>query len=324
MKFFSLLLLVAATVATHAKEAPALELEQIIPLPDVAGRIDHLTLDSAGSRLFVAALGNNTVEVIDLKTGKRTHTIRGLDEPQGIFYAADLGRLYVANGGDGALRIFEGANLEPAGVVPLSGDADNVRYDARTKQIVVGYGKGALAFVDTAKNEIVGTAPLSGHPESFQVERDGPRIFVNVPGSRHVAVVDRVSRKTTATWPTGALVANYPMALDEANHRLFAASRIPSRLLVFDVLAGRESAKLELHGDCDDLFWDAERKRLYASCGEGCLDIFFAPDADHVEKAESVATAPGARTCGFDGKRIYLAVPRRGKQDAEVRVFTAR
>src|SRR5262249_43315333 len=153
MRLLRALFLIFTSLALRAEESSTFKLVQTVPLPDVSGRIDHLSIDANGGRLFVAALGNNTVEVIDLKAGKRTHTIRGLDEPQGIFYIAESRRLYVANGGDGALRIFDGTNFEPAGAVSFSGDADNVRYDAHAKQILVGYGKGALGFVDTVKNE---------------------------------------------------------------------------------------------------------------------------------------------------------------------------
>lgn len=321
MKFFALLLFLVAPFALHAEDAPALKLVQTIPLPDVSGRIDHLALDSNGGRLFVAALGNNTVEVVDLKAGKRVHTIHDLSEPQGICYVPELGRLYVANGGNGALRVFGGASFDLVATIQFSDDADNVRYDSRAKQILVGYGKGALGVVDTANNQIIGDAPLTAHPESFQVERDGPRIFVNVPGAHHVAVVDRTTRKVTSTWPTGSLVGSYPMSLDETHHRLFVACRIPSRLLVFDILAHGETAKLALHGDCDDLFFDAARNRIYASCGEGFIDIFTADENDHVTPKESIATAAGARTCFFENGKIYLAVPRRGKQSAEIRVY---
>src|SRR6185437_7681170 len=73
-----------------------------IPLPDVQGRIDHMSIDVKNQRFFMAALGNDTIEVIDLKAGKRIHTITGLHEPQGVLYLPDVNRLYVANGEDGS------------------------------------------------------------------------------------------------------------------------------------------------------------------------------------------------------------------------------
>lgn len=316
-----LALLGAFASALLASRGETLTLVRTIPLSRVEGRIDHFALDAAGARLFVAALGNNTVEVVDLKAGKVVRAITGLAEPQGIFFVPGLNRLYVANGGDGALRVFDGTTLAAIATVKFSGDADNVRYDAAAQRIYIGYGDGALGVVDAAKNIVVADIPLSAHPESFQLEKDGARIFVNVPRARHVAVVDRVQRKIVATWSTGAVTANFPMALDEPHHRLFIACRTPARLLVLDTASGREVATLAMRGDCDDLFFDAPRRQLYAACGEGFIEIFTQTDADHYALRESVPTVPKARTCFFDGQQIYLAVPKAVPRDAEVRVY---
>jgi YVTN family beta-propeller protein len=311
----------ALACAVFAARGEMLTLTRTIPLPRVEGRIDHFALDVAGGRLFVAALGNNTVEVIDLKAGQVMHTIAGLAEPQGIFYVPGLNRLFVANGGDGALRVFDGTTFAVIATVKFSGDADNVRYDAATQRLYVGYGGGALGVVDTVKNSIAADIPLGAHPESFQLEKDGGRIFVNVPGARQISVVDHEQQKVVATWPTDSAAANFPMALDEPHHRLFVVCRTPARLLMFDTGSGRELASLGLHGDCDDLYVDAPRHQLYASCGEGFIDIFTQTNADPYALKESVPTVAKARTCFFDGRQIYLAVPKAGARDAEVRIY---
>ncbi len=305
-------------VALHAE---ALTLVRTIPLPGIEGRIDHMSLDPTGARLFVAALGNNTVEIVDLKAGKVTRSISGLSEPQGILYLPEFNRLYVANGGDGALRIFDGTTFAPVAMIKFEDDADNVRYDAAAKKVYVGYGSGALGIVDAEKNSVVGTIPLTGHPESFQIEKNGARIFVNVPGSHHVAVADRTQKKATGTWSLGLVAANFPLALDEVNHRAFVACRIPARLMVFDTSSGHEIAKLHLHGDCDDVFYDTNRHQIYASCGEGFVDVFSQADADHYTLKGSVKTVGKARTSFFDGDRLYLAVPRQGGEDAQIQIY---
>ena len=312
------LVCLGGVVTLHAQ---ALKLTRTIPLPGVEGRIDHMSLDASGARLFVAALGNNTVEVVDLKAGKVTRSIGGLSEPQGILYLPEFNRLYIANGGDGALRIFDGTTLALIATVKFEDDADNVRYDAAEKKIYVGYGSGALGIVDAEKNSVVGTIPLTAHPESFQIERNGPRIFINLPRSHDVAVADRAQKKATGTWSLGLVAGNFPLALDEVNHRAFVACRTPARLLVFDLNSGREIAKLDLHGDCDDVFYDATRHQIYASCGEGFIDLFFQTDADHYALKDSVKTVGKARTCFFDGDRLYLAVPRQGGDDARIQIY---
>jgi hypothetical protein len=319
MRFSSWLFAVLGVAAPLC--GATLTLERTIPLPGVTGRIDHLSVDAAGQRLFVAALGNNTIEVLDLAKGKLAATIAGLAEPQGVYYLAELDRLYVANGGDGSLRIFDGKKLAAVATVKLGDDADNVRFDSIARRLYVGHGSGALSAIDVASNAVVSTLTLKAHPESFQLETKGPRAFVNVPSAHQIAVVDRVKQTVVATWPLGLVAANFPMTLDEANHRLMIGCRVPARLLVFDTASGKEVAKLDLHGDCDDLFFDAPGRQIYASCGEGFIDVFAQTDADHYRLKEAVKTTPKARTCFFDGDHLYLAVPKRGNTAAEVQCY---
>lgn len=301
--------------------AQNLRLVQTVSLLGVEGRIDHLSIDPAGNRLFVAALGNNTVEVVDLRAGKVARSLRGFSEPQGLLYLEEFKRLYVASGGDGSLRVLDGQTFAEVTTIKFDDDADNLRYDAAAKQLYVGYGSGALGIVDVTTNTVVGTIPLSAHPESFQIERTGNRVFVNVPRSHTISVADRNTRKVNGSWALGLVAANFPMTLDEANHRAFIACRTPTRLLVFDTESGEEVARLVLHGDCDDVFYDARRRQVYASCGEGFIDVFTQKDADHYALREAVRTEPRARTAFFDGERLYLAVPRRGEHAAEIQCF---
>jgi DNA-binding beta-propeller fold protein YncE len=312
------LTLLGSVLGLHAEEP---HLIQTIPLTGVEGRIDHMSMDVAGKRLFIAALGNNTVEVVDLKQGKVIRSLSGLSEPQGVCFVSEFNLLVVANGGDGRCIFFDGTTLEPVSTIQLGDDADNMRYDSQHKKILVGYGSGAIAVIDPQSKKVTSTIPLSAHPESFQVDSSDSQLFVNVPNSHTVSVVDLAQNKATESFSLGLVAANFPMTLDETNHRLFIGCRIPSRLLVFDTKTGNKVTTLTLHGDCDDVFYDAARKQIYASCGEGYLDIFSQSDADHYELKQSVATASGARTAFFDGEKIYLAVPHRGEQPAELRSY---
>lgn len=237
-------------------------------MPGVKGRIDHLAFDAATHRLFVAALGNDTVEVIDTTSAAR-RSLRGFGEPQGIAHVAELARIVVANGTADRADILDAASLAPIGRMAGLPDADNVRYDSASRSVLVGYGKGALAIIDPAKGTLLGRIPLPGHPESFQLERNGSRVFVNVPGARQVVVVDRVKHSTLATWDVPLAAANYPMALDEEARRLFMGTRLPAALLVYDIDSGNVVARLSIGGDTDDIFFDAARKRVYVICGEG-------------------------------------------------------
>lgn len=325
MKWFLSLLASGALLATaSAQDTNALlKLEKTIPLPNVNGRIDHLAADVVGQRLFVAALGNNTVEVIDLKAGKRLQTLRGFAEPQGIAYVPEFDRLFVANGNDGTCRIVDGHTVKTISTVELGDDADNVRYDASAKKIYVGYGSGALAAIDANTGRKIANIKLAGHPESFRLATNGPEIYVNVPDAGHIAVVDRNRGVVTATWPLKDARSNFPMSLDEANHRLFVGCRSPAAVLVYDSTTGKEIAAVTIARDTDDLFYDGEKKLLYVSCGWAAVDIVRQVDPDHYAKIKTLDTASGARTSLFvpEWKRLCLAVPHRMGQPAEIRVY---
>jgi DNA-binding beta-propeller fold protein YncE len=313
-------LLVLAT--PRASSQPPLRLVRAIALPRVEGRIDHLALDGTGQRLFVAALGNNTVEVLDVKAGAHLKSLPGFREPQGVAAVPDAKAIAVANGQGEGVQIISADDYRILGAIPLGDDADNVRYDAAARTLYAGYAGGALAAVTPADGKVLGQARLAGHPESFQLERSGPRIFVNVPTADHIAVVDRTAMKVTATWPVIGAKANFPMALDDAGHRLFAGCRRPARLLVFDTTTGKETGTVAIVGDTDDVFYDPARHRLYASGGEGFIDVIDTRASTPTRLAR-VATAAGARTSLFvpEQSRLYLAVPHRGSQRAEVRIY---
>jgi DNA-binding beta-propeller fold protein YncE len=327
-----LIVLAAVACASQKGETPqgsetsALREVQSIQLPDVAGRIDHMALDAEGSRLFVAALGNDTVEVVDLKAGSRTEEIKNLQEPQGVVYVAEGSKLLVTNGEGDTLDIYDGQSLKLLHHVELGDDPDNVRYDATAGYAYVGYGTGnssALGVVDVDKATKVADIKLSGHPESFQLEGNGKRIFVNVPTSGQVAVVDREKGSVVDTWPIENAKENFPMALDEANHRLFIGTRNPAKLLVLDSDTGKQVTSLDSSEDADDIFYDPENKRIYVSGGEGAVSVFEQTDPDTYKLEGRADSAKGARTSLFapHSGTLYVAVPDNGSQQAEVRAL---
>jgi len=323
--FLIFLIGMAMTRNLEAEEAGPLRLIQTISLRNVEGRIDHMAVDPKGERLFIAALGNNTVEIVDLRAGKHMETITGLHEPQGVGFVPEFNKIFIANAQSGACEVFDGSSFKRIKSIKLSDDADNIRYDAAARRVYVGYGSGGLGIIDAATGDQLGEIKLDGHPESFQLEKSGPRIFVNLPSSQKIAVVNRETRTTIAAWPTTGAAANFPMALDETHHRLFVGFRKPPRVVVFDTGSGKEVASLESPGDADDIFYDSSRGRVYISGGEGFLGIFQQDDPDDYKSIAKIPTATGARTSLFvpELSRLYLAVPHRGTQKAEVRVYQA-
>ena len=301
-----------------------LGLVRTISLQNVAGRIDHMDIDVAGQRLFVAELGNNSIDVIDLKNGKRINSISGLHEPQGIAYIQDANKIFVANGGDGTVQIFDSNTFSLVKTISLSNDADNIHYDVYHKLVYVGYGNGGLAVIDPVKNTVIDTINLDGHPESFQISDElQPRIFVNVPESNSMLVIDAQKRSVIAKWPNSGASGNYPMALDEDGKRLFTVYRSPSQLSVVDISTGKPLAKLDVVNDADDIWFDTQNKQIYLTGGEGYLDIITQKDQNNYQEIAKIPTGQGGRTSLFVPAldRLYIAVPDYLGQDAKIEVF---
>jgi YVTN family beta-propeller protein len=316
--------LIGMAIATPgwAADPPPLMLETKIPLGTVSGRIDHFVFDPDQQLLFVAELGNDSVGVVDLEERKVVHRIAGLSEPQGIAYHAASGTLYVANAGDGSLRLFQASGFAPLGAIALGADADNIRLDPWRNRIIVGYGKGGLAVVDPASRRKIADMPLEGHPESFQFNETGSRIFVNVPDAPQIAALDAVSGRKVSILDSAGASANFAMAVDADEHRVMIAFRNPARLVVFETGTGRREASLETCRDADDLFVDARRRRVYVSCGEGVIDVF-ARSISGYERIGRIPTVAGARTSLFvpAKDRLYLGVRASGPEPAAIWVF---
>jgi hypothetical protein len=302
-------------------------LTEAIPLEGVKGRFDHFA--TSGKLLFVSALGNNTVEVIGISSRTLEHTITGVPNPQGVAYAPDVNKLFVASS-KGKLYIYDGTSFDLITSIDFHGDVDNLRYDAVKKRVYVGYGdeeEAAIGTVDATTNKRLDEQYKTGaHPESFQLETSGPHIYVNLPDLKQIAVIDRTNGNI-ARWPL-SIEHNFPMALNEEDHRLFVATHEPARMAVFDTNTGKMIAALPSVQDADDLYFDASRKRIYMAGGEGFIYVFQQKDADHYELLTKIATSLGARTAGYFGKgkkgfdRFFLAVPARADHGAEIWIYT--
>ncbi len=319
----ALLLTLIAGGSGAAESAAPLVLERTIALPDVAGRIDHLSIDLARKRLFVAELGNGSVDAIDVETGKAVARIDGLSEPQGIAYLPALDAIVVASGGDGTLRMFRAGDFSPIGQVVLGGDADNVRLDRQTGHVVVGYGSGALAVIDPVRATQLADIKLAVHPESFQLDPGTRRIFVNLPDARQIGVVDLESGRQTGAWTVPDLKANFPLAIDNSGALLATVFRSPARLVLLDTKSGAVVANLASCSDADDIFFDAKRERIYISCGAGEVDVFQSDGAE-THLVARVSTPPGGRTALFvpELDRLFVAVRARlTRSDASILVF---
>jgi DNA-binding beta-propeller fold protein YncE len=319
----ALLLALSSAGRALPADSSALELVQRVPLKGASGRLDHLALDAKGSRLFIANLSNNSLDVVDLKAGALVKQIPGQGKAQGVAYAPDLNRIFVGCGTDGVCNAFDGRTYKLLHTVKLP-DADNVRYDARNRRVYVGHEDRALTAFDAETYAVKGTVRLPGPPEAFQLDPNRPRLYVNTHDPAAVAEVDTDRMEVVARHPLTKASGNYPMAFDAAGGRVFVGCRKGPTVVVLDTSSGKEVAAVDIPGDVDDLFYDAKRRRLYATCGEGFVAVVRQRDGDRYDLIEKVPTGKLARTGFFDPEAglLYVVVPAIKDQDRpQLRVY---
>jgi DNA-binding beta-propeller fold protein YncE len=283
-----------------------------IPLANLEGPLQHLAVDIKGQRIFLAATGNNSIEVYDAQRLTHLATISGLAQPQDLAFLPESGNLLVSNGADGSLRTYDGQTLKLLGSKLMGGDADRIGILPAGKTVYVGWGVGALAILDLPSGRR-SDIKLSSHPESFQLDSAGNRIFVNLPGVSQIVEIDRRSQTISASWPLHPFRDNGPMALDEANRRIFVVCRKPAKLLVLNMDDEAVMASMSTVGDAADVFYDRDRKRVYVVGGEGFVDVFRQKSADDYSVLSHTLTVPGARTGLFvpEWNRVYVVARNR-------------
>lgn len=304
------------------QQAPPLRLVGTIGLPGVKGRIDHLAFDTARQRLFVAALGNDTVEVLDTRTRSRVESVPGFTEPQGIAVLLDSSLVAVANGGDGTLQMLSADTNQRLWSVRVGDDADNVRYDRDARSVFVA-AVGGIFVVDPASKSVARRIAIEGHPESFQLAT-GTLLLANLPSRDQVVAADRKSGTVLGRWPMSGCRSNYPMALSDGAEPVFVGCRRPAAVGIVERQTGRLVRTLATVGDTDDMFYDSERKRLYVVGGEGRVDVF-AHAGTALSLLAQVKTRAGARTGLWvaSDSRLYVAAPADGARPAEIEIFEA-
>jgi hypothetical protein len=329
MKSFRLAAVAPLAALLLSPPAPAAELElvQTIVLKGKAGNLDHLAIDAKRERLFLANKANNTLDVIDLKGGKLLEQKANQTGIQGIAYAADLDRVFVGLASNGLCNVFDGDTYKILKTVNFKDDADNVRYNPATGLVYVAHAERALGVIDAKSYAVKADIKLSGTAEGFQMESKRPLMYLNTPSPSQVLVIDTDKNAVVKTYPVKMAGGGHPLALDEANQRVYVGCRKEPMVVILDTESGKEVGGVSIPADIDDLHLDAKRKRLYASCGEGALMVLKQVDADKLEVVEKITTPKDSRTCLYvpETGRLYLAVPRQeGKDGPEIRVYQAK
>ncbi len=323
------LCLLASCAVVHAQTSQPLTQSRTIALAGVSGKFDHFAIDVAGDRLFAAATGNHSVEVIDLKTGKVAQSIGGLGKPHGLAWVDATGSLYVADGSLAELRVYQGTPLKLAGTIKLSDDADDMVFDEAHHLLYVGHGgasaaaPGKVAIVDTATFKLVGNLGFAAHPEALDLDAAGRRIFANIADAGEVGVIDGAKGTIAAHWKLSKASDNIPMAYDSSRNVLYVACRTPAAVLSLDAAGGAEISRVSTGEGADDLFYDAALSRLYVISGAGEVDVVQVDAAKTLHALSVLKTAAGAKTALFVPAQnlLYVGVPGSGSQAAEIRVY---
>jgi DNA-binding beta-propeller fold protein YncE len=298
-------------------------------LSGVQGKFDHLAIDTKGDRLFIAATGNHSVEVIDLRTNKVQQSIAGLGKPHGLAWVEATGSLYVADGTLAELRVYTGTPLALSGKIKLSDDADDMVYDDSNKMLYVGHGGDAanpakIAVIDTEHFSVAGNLAVATHPEALEIDPQSRRVFANIADSNEVAVIATGSREITAHWKLTKAGDNVPLAFDAEHQLLYVACRAPGTLIALDAASGREVASVASASGADDLFYDPELRRIYLISGAGEVDAYQVDATKALLPLGVLHTAPGAKTGLYvpSQRLLYVGVPAGGDHAAEIRVYS--
>jgi DNA-binding beta-propeller fold protein YncE len=289
---------------------------QTIALRGPVGGMDHLAVDAKRGRLFIANTVNGSLDIVDIRAGRLLRQVPGQGRIRGVAYSPEADRVIVGNGTGGVCNTFDGATYDLIRSVPLGVDADNVRYNPRTKRIYVVHSDTELSVIDAEDFTLRSPIALPKSLGAIQLESGLPRMYVNAKAEGQVVVIDTDGDKVIGRFAVAPSGVNAALAIDEPNRRLFVGCRQSPALVVMDSDGGRIVASVPIPGDVDDVSYDARRKLIYASCGDGAIAVIRQLDADQYEALAAVPTVRGARTSIFNPEdgRLFLAVPRRAER----------
>jgi DNA-binding beta-propeller fold protein YncE len=328
-----MILLALMVVIAPAQQEVALRLERTIALPKVTGRIDHMDVDVKGQRLFVAALENGSLEVVDLKNGKWIRSIPGFKKPQGVLYVPALNKIFVASGDDGMVRVFRGDTMQLLASIKLDLGPNRVAYDPHSKRLYVGYGGkdagkdyGEIGIIDAKADKHIGDIKVAAHPAELLLDASGQKLFVLVPATSQIQVIDTKKRVVVSTWSVNSQRTG-DAAFDEASHRLMVGTRTPPTMTVVDSDSGKEVACLPTVTGMDGVYFDAVRKRIYVSGGGGAhtgsVFVYEVHDANKYRFLQEIPTRTGAGTALWapELNRYYIAAPASNTEDAAILIY---
>jgi hypothetical protein len=336
MKILTAALLLGALPAASAlcQTNSPLVLDRKIVLTGVRGKFDHFAIDESRGRLFAAATGNKSVEVVDLASGKTLQSLSGLGKPQGLAWIeapGQKGRLFVADGEKASLEVFEGEPLKLVKSFPLSEDADDMAYDTNTSLLYVGHGgsnaanPAYVAIVDAVRLTIQTQLAMVAHPEALEADTADRRVFVNISDTGEIVIVDGPAQTISKTIKLAATKGNTPLAYDQQDGLLLVGCRTPAKLVVLNAASGNELASAPADSGVDDLFYEPKTHRAYLIAGSGAIDTYTLAADGKLHALPVTHTVAGAKTGLLVPTQglLYIGIPGIGAS-AEIDVYRTR
>jgi hypothetical protein len=319
---FAFLYVILPAAAADSPSTP-LSLLHSIPIPQITGGMNHMDADVSRQRYFVTAPGDKLLAVIDLKAGQVLQTLSGYG-PAAARFTPDLDQLCVS--GNKSINFYDGGSLAPSGNVAIGHSVDELQYDPKTHLLYAGITDSAspgVAIVDVPGRKLVTIVKLAAKPQGITLNAAGTLLYANTTGAGSVSVIDCAKQSVAQEWKLSDAKSNYPIAIDDKNHRLFVGCRKPAKLLVLDTDSGKLVTAVETGSDTDDMCFDAALGRIYLACGAGVISVIQQDDSDHYHNIGDVPSAAGARNCSLvpATRQFCLAIPHRDKQRAELRIY---
>lgn len=320
---------VPLTAQSSNQQAP-LQLVTSYHLPgNIKGHFDHIVVDVKGHRLFATPEDYHAVLVLSTENGKLIHEIQGIEKPHAILFRPDLNLLYITDGADGSVKVFDATSYKLEHRIALLKDADSIGFDPHTHLLYVDNGGGdvgqkfsMLSVIDTNKFSKIADIKIDGDTlEAMVLDPNRPQLYVNNRDKNQVQVVNRFNRSLGAVWPITMGKTNVTMAYDVNHHRLFVGCR-SGQLVVLDSDSGKELQALPIVKGVDDTAFDEASGRIY-SAGDGAMSVYQEVDANHYKLLGNVPTGPLGKTARLvpEMERMFIAVPQHGSTDPSIMVY---
>ena len=271
------------------------------------GGWDYLSYDAASHRLFISR--GQHVQVVDARSGSTVGDIPDTPGVHGIALAPELDKGFTSNGRDNSVSVFSTGSLKTTARIatPKGENPDFIAYDETTKQVLAFNGRSHNAsIIDAVGDKLVATVALAGKPEAAVADGRG-MVFVDIEDKNALQLIDLKAGAVVATWPLAGCDEPAGLAIDRAARRLFVGCHNKT-LLVVSADTGKTLAQLPIGEGVDANAFDAQRKLVFSSQGDGTLSIIQAAAADSFKVQQTVATARGARTMALNtvDHQVYL------------------